>query len=200
MLTLLFLLPGLETKGTEQRRECEGEGSWWARVPPSVPGCHSPLLLFFTDLSCPAPKRLQNSLSPSQTLFGKMLDYMQGGGETPQTDVRWMSESGIIDAFLFLGPTPNDIFRQYASLTGEWEEPPQENRLAEMLCEQRPQGQSWEFAGSASVSEFFRARHRPETTSQHRVWGRGKAVPPWLFIDTRRRNWLPSDAYIGPVI
>lgn len=54
-----------------------------------------------------------------QTLFGKMLDYMQGGGETPQTDVRWMSESGIIDAFLLLGPTPKDIFRQYASLTGE---------------------------------------------------------------------------------
>lgn len=56
--------------------------------------------------------------SPLQTLFGKMLDYLQGSGETPQTDVRWMSESGIIDVFLLLGPSVFDIFRQYASLTG----------------------------------------------------------------------------------
>lgn len=56
--------------------------------------------------------------SPVQTLFGKMLDYLQGSGETPQTDVRWMSESGIIDVFLLLGPSVSDVFRQYASLTG----------------------------------------------------------------------------------
>lgn len=55
---------------------------------------------------------------PPQTLFGKMLDYLQGSGETPQTDVRWMSESGIIDVFLLLGPSVSDVFRQYASLTG----------------------------------------------------------------------------------
>lgn len=47
-----------------------------------------------------------------------MLDYLQGSGETPQTDVRWMSESGIIDVFLLLGPSVFDIFRQYASLAG----------------------------------------------------------------------------------
>lgn len=47
-----------------------------------------------------------------------MLDYLQGSGETPQTDVRWMSESGIIDVFLLLGPSVSDVFRQYASLTG----------------------------------------------------------------------------------
>lgn len=52
-----------------------------------------------------------------QTVFGKMLDYVQGS-ETPQTDVRWISESGIIDVFIMLGPTPKDIFSQYASLTG----------------------------------------------------------------------------------
>ena len=47
-----------------------------------------------------------------------MLDYLQGSGETPQTDVRWISESGIIDVFLLLGPSVFDIFRQYAGLTG----------------------------------------------------------------------------------
>ncbi|TFK15096.1 zygote arrest protein 1 [Platysternon megacephalum] len=42
----------------------------------------------------------------------------------PQTDVRWMSESGIIDVFLLMGPTPFDIFKQYAQLTGTQALPP----------------------------------------------------------------------------
>ncbi|TKS72276.1 Neutral alpha-glucosidase AB [Collichthys lucidus] len=58
------------------------------------------------------------------TVFGKMLDYVQGSSETPQTDVRWISESGIIDVFIMLGPTPKDIFSQYASLTGTQAFPP----------------------------------------------------------------------------
>uniref|UniRef100_A0A8C9ZHF2 Glucosidase II alpha subunit n=1 Tax=Sander lucioperca TaxID=283035 RepID=A0A8C9ZHF2_SANLU len=45
-------------------------------------------------------------------------------GKTPQTDVRWISESGIIDVFIMLGPTPNDVFSQYASLTGTQSFPP----------------------------------------------------------------------------
>ncbi|XP_053575926.1 neutral alpha-glucosidase AB isoform X2 [Bombina bombina] len=65
-----------------------------------------------------------SSNTAGKTLLGKMLQYMQGGGETPQTDVRWMSESGIIDVFLLLGPSPHDIFRQYASLTGTQSLPP----------------------------------------------------------------------------
>ncbi|XP_019374618.1 PREDICTED: neutral alpha-glucosidase C isoform X2 [Gavialis gangeticus] len=42
----------------------------------------------------------------------------------PQTDVRWMSESGIIDVFLLMGPTAFDIFKQYAQLTGTQALPP----------------------------------------------------------------------------
>lgn len=60
-----------------------------------------------------------------QTVFGKMLDYVQGSSEIPQTDVRWISESGIIDVFIMLGPTPKDVFAQYASLTGR--------KMAEMV-------------------------------------------------------------------
>lgn len=41
-----------------------------------------------------------------------------------RTDVRWMSESGIIDVFLLTGPTPSDIFKQYSSLTGTQAMPP----------------------------------------------------------------------------
>lgn len=36
----------------------------------------------------------------------------------PLADVRWMSESGIIDVFLLMGPTSFDIFKQFAQLTG----------------------------------------------------------------------------------
>ncbi|KAL1918966.1 uncharacterized protein VTP21DRAFT_2347 [Calcarisporiella thermophila] len=34
------------------------------------------------------------------------------------TQTHWISESGVLDAFVFLGPNPQDIFRQYTSLTG----------------------------------------------------------------------------------
>uniref|UniRef100_A0A8C9ZHG4 Glucosidase II alpha subunit n=1 Tax=Sander lucioperca TaxID=283035 RepID=A0A8C9ZHG4_SANLU len=65
-----------------------------------------------------------SSNTAGKTVFGKMLDYVQGSSETPQTDVRWISESGIIDVFIMLGPTPNDVFSQYASLTGTQSFPP----------------------------------------------------------------------------
>ncbi|POI33828.1 hypothetical protein CIB84_002420 [Bambusicola thoracicus] len=42
----------------------------------------------------------------------------------PLTDVRWMSESGIIDVFLLMGPTAFDIFKQFAQLTGTQALPP----------------------------------------------------------------------------
>lgn len=51
-------------------------------------------------------------------MFGKMLDFVKVSSEAPQTDVRWISESGIIDVFIMLGPKPTDVFTQYASLTG----------------------------------------------------------------------------------
>ncbi|KAI7804772.1 putative neutral alpha-glucosidase C-like, partial [Triplophysa rosa] len=37
---------------------------------------------------------------------------------TPQTDVRWISESGTIDCFILLGPSAAHVFSQYAQLTG----------------------------------------------------------------------------------
>ncbi|XP_061690895.1 neutral alpha-glucosidase AB isoform X1 [Syngnathoides biaculeatus] len=65
-----------------------------------------------------------SSNTAGKTVFGKMLDYVQGSSETPQTDVHWLSESGIIDVFIMLGPTPKDVFSQYASLTGTQAFPP----------------------------------------------------------------------------
>nr|XP_033808266.1 neutral alpha-glucosidase C isoform X2 [Geotrypetes seraphini] len=42
----------------------------------------------------------------------------------PETDIRWISESGIMDAFLLMGPSPFDVFRQYTQLTGSQSLPP----------------------------------------------------------------------------
>lgn len=39
-------------------------------------------------------------------------------------NTHWISESGIIDVFVLLGPKPHDVFRQYAALTGPTTLPP----------------------------------------------------------------------------
>ena len=43
----------------------------------------------------------------------------------------WISESGIIDLFVFVGPTAKNVFSQYASLTGLAPLPPV--RLSELF-------------------------------------------------------------------
>ncbi|XP_036397946.1 neutral alpha-glucosidase C [Megalops cyprinoides] len=43
---------------------------------------------------------------------------------SPHTDLHWMSESGVIDTFILLGPTPSQAFSQYAELTGYQALPP----------------------------------------------------------------------------
>uniref|UniRef100_A0A8D3A992 Glucosidase alpha, neutral C n=2 Tax=Scophthalmus maximus TaxID=52904 RepID=A0A8D3A992_SCOMX len=42
----------------------------------------------------------------------------------PQTDVHWLSESGVIDCVVLLGPGPQQLFSQYAQLTGYPSLPP----------------------------------------------------------------------------
>lgn len=53
------------------------------------------------------------------------VDVMAPGwdGEVPspaekQVDTHWISESGIVDLFLLLGPSPKDVSAQYAKITG----------------------------------------------------------------------------------
>ncbi|KAG6197668.1 hypothetical protein E4U10_008057 [Claviceps purpurea] len=40
------------------------------------------------------------------------------GKSTHSTRTHWFSESGILDAFVFMGPTPRDITKKYGELTG----------------------------------------------------------------------------------
>ncbi|KAH8922813.1 glycoside hydrolase family 31 protein [Atractiella rhizophila] len=44
--------------------------------------------------------------------------FKHGGPEDRTTKTHWMSESGILDLFVFLGPSNEDIFTSYARLTG----------------------------------------------------------------------------------
>lgn len=41
-----------------------------------------------------------------------------------QIDTHWISESGIIDVYVLLGPSPKQLFAQYSGLTGTTELPP----------------------------------------------------------------------------
>ena len=57
-------------------------------------------------------------------MFGRVLDFVKGDSEVPQVDTHWFSESGIIDVFFILGPSADEVFSQYAALTGTPELPP----------------------------------------------------------------------------
>lgn len=61
------------------------------------------------------------------TYSNNPLLYLPQDGQTPpvkrrrtepQTDVHWLSESGVIDCVVLLGPSPQQMFSQYAQLTG----------------------------------------------------------------------------------
>uniref|UniRef100_A0A8C5X8Y5 Glycoside hydrolase family 31 N-terminal domain-containing protein n=1 Tax=Malurus cyaneus samueli TaxID=2593467 RepID=A0A8C5X8Y5_9PASS len=63
-------------------------------------------------------------LNSSETLVDIITITLLSVSTVPLTDVRWMSESGIIDVFLLMGPTAFDIFKQFAQLTGTQALPP----------------------------------------------------------------------------
>ncbi|CAO3564059.1 unnamed protein product [Mortierella alpina] len=51
---------------------------------------------------------------------GGILSWIKSKKATsaPTTKTHWISEAGVLDLFVFLGPTQRDIFRQYSSLVG----------------------------------------------------------------------------------
>jgi alpha 1,3-glucosidase len=56
-----------------------------------------------------------------------------GIGSKTDTKTHWFSESGLIDVFVFLGPTPNDVTKAYGELTG-YTQLPQEFSIAYHQC------------------------------------------------------------------
>lgn len=54
------------------------------------------------------------------------------GGKT-DTETHWFSESGLLDVFIFLGPTAKDVISQYSELTG-YTQLPQQFAIAYHQC------------------------------------------------------------------
>lgn len=59
-----------------------------------------------------------------ENVVSSLVNLVSGSGQEPQVDTHFMSESGIMDVFFFVGPKPLDVFRQYSALTGTAPLPP----------------------------------------------------------------------------
>ncbi|XP_065920024.1 neutral alpha-glucosidase AB-like [Dysidea avara] len=64
------------------------------------------------------------SATAGQTMLTKLMSFFKSAEDTPQVDTHWFSESGIIDMFVMLGPSPRSVFRQYSRLAGSTMLPP----------------------------------------------------------------------------
>lgn len=53
-----------------------------------------------------------------QNMLSSIVNLVSGSHSKPQVDAHFMSESGIIDVFFMMGPHPDDVQKQYCSLTG----------------------------------------------------------------------------------
>ena len=69
------------------------------------------------------------------------------GGKT-DTQTHWFSEAGLLDVFIFLGPTPKDIVHDYSDLTGYTQLPP-EFAIAYHQCR-------WNYVSDDDVREVDR--------------------------------------------
>jgi len=56
--------------------------------------------------------------STEQNVVSSIVNFVSGSRQTESPSAHFMSESGIIDVFVLLGPSPNEAFRQYTELTG----------------------------------------------------------------------------------
>ncbi|KAL3312851.1 hypothetical protein Ciccas_008552 [Cichlidogyrus casuarinus] len=64
---------------------------------------------------------IQSSRSASKGLLSSFFSSSDNG---KWTRTHWMSETGIVDLFIMLGPTPQDVSKQYATITGTTPLPP----------------------------------------------------------------------------
>uniref|UniRef100_H2Z255 Neutral alpha-glucosidase AB n=1 Tax=Ciona savignyi TaxID=51511 RepID=H2Z255_CIOSA len=65
-----------------------------------------------------------DSSDDSKGMLGTVFGYFAGQENVPEVNIHWMSESGVIDVYLMLGPSPKDVMRQYTTLTGTTYFPP----------------------------------------------------------------------------
>lgn len=53
-----------------------------------------------------------------KNVLSSIVNMVSGSGEKETLAAHFISEGGIVDAFVLLGPGPNDAFKQYTDLTG----------------------------------------------------------------------------------
>ncbi|KAH7705988.1 glycosyl hydrolase family 31 protein [Aphelenchoides avenae] len=64
------------------------------------------------------------SSTADKGVLASLVDQFRSSKDVPEMSAHFISESGVIDLFLLLGPKPNDLFRQYSALTGVYPLPP----------------------------------------------------------------------------
>lgn len=65
-----------------------------------------------------------HSSANDKSIFGKLVEKIGVSGDVPHAGAHFFSEAGVVDLFLFLGPRPDDIFRQQSVLSGRYPLPP----------------------------------------------------------------------------
>ncbi|KAI1746079.1 glycoside hydrolase family 31 protein [Xylaria scruposa] len=75
-----------------------------------------------------------------------------GKGAKTNTQTHWISEAGVMDLFVFLGPTPQDVTRAYGELTGTTAMP-QEFAIGYHQCR-------WNYVSDDDVKEVDRKMDR----------------------------------------
>lgn len=56
--------------------------------------------------------------SKDTNVVSSLVNLMSGNKVDSQVDTHFMSESGVFDLFVFMGPTLKNAVKQYAALTG----------------------------------------------------------------------------------
>ena len=62
-------------------------------------------------------------IKSSKSVLSSLISLFKTA-DVPQVDTHWISESGIMDVFVLMGPKPKDVLTQYATLTGTATMPP----------------------------------------------------------------------------
>lgn len=62
-------------------------------------------------------------IASSKSVLNSLLSFFKTT-DVPTMDTHWMSESGIMDVFIMLGPKPHDVSHQYSTITGTITLPP----------------------------------------------------------------------------
>lgn len=53
-----------------------------------------------------------------KNVLSSIVSMVSGSGQADPLAAHFMSEGGVVDAFIMLGPGPNEAFKQYTDLTG----------------------------------------------------------------------------------